>query len=154
MGLTVLQGISPVERAWGSRAKNKRVLVHAGASSVGSMAVQYCKNVLECYVISTCSAASTEFVKSSGADECIDYKTQRFEDHAKDLDMIFDVMPHEYEARSLNSGILKADGWYVRIAASDMSLKPGDPGTDRFKLAIPEARPSELIRVNWNSFKR
>jgi len=145
--------MEPVEKAWNHDCTGKRILVHAGTSSVGNLAVQYCKKHLGCYVIATCSAASTEMVKSSGADECIDYKTQRFEEMVKDLDAIFDVMPHEYEQRSLSSGILKTSGWYIRIAASDMNLKPGDPGTDRLGLAIPEARPSELMAVTWKGFK-
>jgi NADPH:quinone reductase-like Zn-dependent oxidoreductase len=41
-----------------------------------------------------------EFARQLGADVVIDYKKQRFEDHASDLDMVFDLIDGETRERS------------------------------------------------------
>jgi hypothetical protein len=51
-------------------------------------------------VRTTVSTANVEFAQSLGADVIIDYKTQRFEDHASDLDMVFDLIDGETRERS------------------------------------------------------
>ena len=56
------------------RTRKKRVLIQGGAGGLGSYAIQYCKNVLGMYVVTTCSKDNEGFVKKLGADECIDYK--------------------------------------------------------------------------------
>lgn len=156
VGLTMLQGVEPVEKAWFGKSAGRRVLVHGGSTSVGSLAVQYFKRVLQCHVTATCGPDSIDTVKGFGADECINYREQQFEDAigAGQLDCVFDVLPYAYEQRTLASGILKSDGWYVRVTASDVKLKPGDPGTDPLRMFVPETRPWELMRTNWNAFAR
>lgn len=69
----------------------QRVLIHAGAGGVGSIAVQLAK-ARGAHVIATASAGKMALVKSLGADEVIDY-------HATDpaavlggLDVVFDTV--------------------------------------------------------------
>ena len=69
--------------------KGQKVLIHAAASGVGHYAVQIAKH-LGAYVIGTSSAVNKDFVLSLGADEHIDYKTQRLEDAVKDVDFVMD----------------------------------------------------------------
>lgn len=64
-----------------------KVLIHNGAGGVGSFAIQIAK-AMGAYVIATASAAKHDFVKSLGADQLIDYRTERFEDVVSDLDAV------------------------------------------------------------------
>jgi NADPH:quinone reductase-like Zn-dependent oxidoreductase len=57
----------------------QRVLIHAAAGGVGHFAVQIARHI-GAYVIGTASAENKEFVLGLGANECIDYKTERFEE--------------------------------------------------------------------------
>ena len=69
--------------------KGQRILIHAAAGGVGHYAVQIAKHI-GTYVIGTSSAGNKDFVLSLGADEQIDYKTQRLEDAVKDVDFVLD----------------------------------------------------------------
>jgi NADPH:quinone reductase-like Zn-dependent oxidoreductase len=64
-----------------------KVLIHNAAGGVGSFAVQIAK-AKGAFVIATASAAKHDFVKSLGADQVIDYRTERFEDIVSDLDAV------------------------------------------------------------------
>jgi len=73
-----------------AKVKNgQKILIHAAAGGVGHYAVQIAK-YLGAYVIGTSSAGNKDFVLGIGADEQIDYKTQRLEDAAKDIDFVLD----------------------------------------------------------------
>ncbi|MGZ5192017.1 MAG: NADP-dependent oxidoreductase [Flavisolibacter sp.] len=69
--------------------KGQTVLVLAAAGGVGHYAVQIAKH-LGAYVIGTSSAVNKDFVLSLGADDHIDYKTQRLADVVKDVDFVLD----------------------------------------------------------------
>src|SRR5690606_9400956 len=55
----------------------QRVLVHAAAGGVGHLAVQIAK-AHGAYVIGTASEPQHDFLRSIGADECIDYRSSDF----------------------------------------------------------------------------
>ncbi len=55
----------------GRLQRGQRVLIHAAAGGVGSMAVQQA-HLAGAYVIGTASTANIDLVKSLGADEVID----------------------------------------------------------------------------------
>jgi hypothetical protein len=57
----------------------QRVLVHAAAGGVGSVAVQLAKQ-RGLVVAATCSAGNADYVRKLGADEVIDYNTSKFEE--------------------------------------------------------------------------
>lgn len=92
-----------------------RVLIHGGAGGVGNYAVQIAKHI-GCYVITTAAASDTDFVKSIGADEVIDYKNQKFEDMVKDIDFILDTVGGENFVRSLQ--VLKPEGMIVLLPSN------------------------------------
>jgi NADPH:quinone reductase-like Zn-dependent oxidoreductase len=78
------------------------VLIHAGAGGVGSVAIQMAK-WRGARVITTASARNHEFVRSLGADVAIDYTTQRFEEVARDVDVVLDAIAGETQVRSLHT---------------------------------------------------
>lgn len=92
--------------------EGERVLIHGGAGGVGNYAIQIAKHK-GCYVITTASSADTDFVKSLGADEVIDFRTQQFEKMVKGIDFILDTVGGENFVRSLE--VLKPDGRIVLL---------------------------------------
>ena len=93
----------------------QRVLIHAAAGGVGHFAVQIARHT-GAYVIGTASAENREFVLSLGANECIDYKTQRFEEVVKDIDFVLDPIGGDYIERSLQ--VIKKGGTLVCLPSS------------------------------------
>jgi NADPH:quinone reductase-like Zn-dependent oxidoreductase len=69
--------------------RGMRVLIHGGAGALGATAVQLAK---EYGAHVTASGTGLALVKSLGADECIDYRTQRFEQIARDMDIVLDTL--------------------------------------------------------------
>jgi NADPH:quinone reductase-like Zn-dependent oxidoreductase len=80
-------------------ARGQRVLIHAAAGGVGSLAVQLAK-LAGATVYATGSEASTPLIRSLGADVVIDYRKEKFEDVARDLDVVLDAMGGKIGARS------------------------------------------------------
>jgi NADPH:quinone reductase-like Zn-dependent oxidoreductase len=91
----------------------QRVLIHAAAGSVGSMAVQLAK-AAGAIVYATGSAGSEQLIRSLGADVFINYRTQQFEDVAQDLDVVLDTMGGETGDRSWRC--LRAGGYMACVA--------------------------------------
>jgi len=101
---------------YGRLRPGQRVLIHGAAGGVGHYAVQIARHI-GAYVIATSSAENKEFVESLGANEHIDYKTQRFEEVAKDVDFVLDTVGAENSERSLS--LLRKGG--TLIATSGLS---------------------------------
>ncbi|GAA1513360.1 NADP-dependent oxidoreductase [Kribbella lupini] len=112
--LTAWQGL--VET--GGLRSGQRVLVHAAAGGVGHLAVQLAKS-FGAYVVGTASAAKHEFVRSLGADEVIDYRTEDFADvlRTRPVDLVFDPIAGDTGRRSLD--VLLDGGSYVSILPVD-----------------------------------
>lgn len=92
----------------------QRVLIHAGAGGVGSLAIQLAKT-RGAYVIATASGKNVSLVRSLGADEVIDYRTQAFEKVVKDVDVVFDTLGGQVQEVSWN--VLKPGGILVSIVS-------------------------------------
>ena len=90
----------------------QKILIHGGAGGIGSLAIQIAKN-LGAYVATTISAPEADFVKSLGADEIIDYKTQDFSGILKDYDAVFDTIGGETNTKSYT--VLKNGGTLVSM---------------------------------------
>jgi NADPH:quinone reductase-like Zn-dependent oxidoreductase len=90
----------------------QKVLIHAGAGGVGSIAIQLAK-AKGAHVIATASAAKSALVKSLGADEVIDYRAQDFSQVARDMDVVFDTVGGEVQEKSWS--VLKPGGFLVSI---------------------------------------
>jgi NADPH:quinone reductase-like Zn-dependent oxidoreductase len=75
------------------------ILIHAASGGVGMFAVQLAKH-WKCRVIATTSAAHADMVKSLGADEVIDYRSEDFSARVKDADVVLDAIGGETQAKS------------------------------------------------------
>lgn len=95
---------------------NEKVLIHAGAGGVGSLAIQFAKN-RGAYVITTASAENSDFLKSLGADEVIDYHATPFEKVLTDLDVVFDTIGGEVQRQSFKV-LKKETGRLVSIVGA------------------------------------
>src|SRR5882757_5792557 len=90
------------------------VLIHGGSGGVGSFAIQIAK-ARGAKVIATASTANQDFLKQLGADVAIDYTKQKFEDVAKDVDVVLDSIGKDTLARSY--GVVKTGGFIVTLVA-------------------------------------
>jgi NADPH:quinone reductase-like Zn-dependent oxidoreductase len=94
----------------GGLAAGQSVLIHGAAGGVGHIAVQLAKQH-GARVIATASGKDRDFVRGLGADVVVDYKTERFEDFARDLDLVFDTQGGETQDRSF--AVLRKGGTLV-----------------------------------------
>src|SRR5712675_1865153 len=85
----------------------QRVLIHAGSGGVGHFAVQLAK-WKGAYVFATASTKNQDLLRELGVDEPIDYTKQKFEDVARDVDLVLDLIGGETQERSWS--VLKKGG--------------------------------------------
>lgn len=109
----------------------QRVLIHAGAGGVGTIAIQLAKH-LGAQVATTASAANADFVRTLGADMVIDYRTQDFGQLLSGYDLVLDSLGGENLAKSLR--ILKPGGLAVGVSG------PPDPDFARAAALNPVLR--------------
>ena len=82
-----------------SSQSGQRILIHGGSGGVGHFAVQFAK-WKGAYVIATASTKNQELLRKLGADEAIDYTTQKFENVAHKIDIVLDTIGGETQERS------------------------------------------------------
>lgn len=111
----------------GPISAGQRILIHGAAGGLGGYAVQYAKRA-GAVVIATASTAHVEYVRSLGADHVIDYRTQRFESVARDIDLVLDYVGGEVLDRSWQ--VLTKDGAIVGTSSPDILARtpPGRRG--------------------------
>jgi NADPH:quinone reductase-like Zn-dependent oxidoreductase len=93
----------------------QRVLIHGAAGGIGNLALQFAK-AYGAYIIGTASAHNADFLKVLGADEVIDYNTQKFEHILSDIDVVFNATPTttvDEELRLRSVPVLKEGGIFV-----------------------------------------
>jgi NADPH:quinone reductase-like Zn-dependent oxidoreductase len=88
------------------------VLIHGGSGGVGHLAIQIAK-ARGSKVFATASTANQEFLQQMGADVPIDYTRTKFEDVAKDVDVVLDTVGQDTLERSY--GVVKKGGLIVSI---------------------------------------
>jgi len=110
-GLTAWQGLFD----HGHLKQGERVLIHAGAGGVGSFAIQFAKSA-GAHVIATASSANEELIRDLGADEFVDYRSQRFEEALAKVDVVLDTIGGDTLDRSI--GLLKSGGRLVSVVAT------------------------------------
>lgn len=134
LGATPLNALTAYQALrFGGVTRGSRVLIHGGAGGVGSMAIQIA-NRLGAHIISTAKKRDFDFLRSIGANDCIDYETDDFSMHVRDVDFILDI---------LGGKVLKK---------SERCLKPG---ATLVSTSAPPA-PEDLKRagIKLNSFLR
>jgi NADPH:quinone reductase-like Zn-dependent oxidoreductase len=100
----------------GNLKSKQRILIHGASGGVGSFAVQLAK-IAGAYVIGTTSGKHIAFLKSMGADEIIDYTKEDFSKKIKDLDIVFDTIGGETQAKSF--ALIKKGGVLVSTVGAD-----------------------------------
>ncbi len=104
----------------GALQAGQTVLVQGAAGNVGAYAVQLAHRA-GARVIATAGADDLDFVRSLGADIVVDYRTGRFEDAARDVDLVVDLVGGETQARSF--AVLKRGGMLASaVSAPDAAL--------------------------------
>ena len=104
----------------GQLQSGQRVLVHGGSGGVGHFAVQLAK-WKGAYVLATASTKNQESLRKLGADETIDYTSQKFEDVARNIDIVLDTVGGETQERSWLA--LKKGGVLISLVESPSGEK-------------------------------
>ncbi|WP_042349881.1 NADP-dependent oxidoreductase [Bacillus massiliigorillae] len=109
VGLTTYQAFHDILQL----QKGQKILIQAGAGGVGTFAIQLAK-LMGATVATTASEAGMNLVKSLGADEIINYKTERFEDRLNNYDAVFDTLGGKNLEKSFD--VVKEGGKIVSVS--------------------------------------
>jgi NADPH:quinone reductase-like Zn-dependent oxidoreductase len=109
----------------GGLTSGRWAMVHAGASGVGTAAIQICK-AIGARIVVTCSGGKVEACRALGADVVVDYGTQDFVAEVAaatggaGVDVILDVIGGDYVERNIAS--LAVKGHIIQVGV--MAGKP------------------------------
>lgn len=107
-----------------------RVLIHAGAGGVGTVAIQLAK-AFGAFVAATGSARNQQFLRDLGADLPINYEHERVEDKISDCAIVLDGVGKPVWPSSFS--VLKRGGKLMTLV---MPVPHGNPGAVRFFAAV------------------
>jgi NADPH:quinone reductase-like Zn-dependent oxidoreductase len=130
--------------------KGQTILIHGGSGGVGCFAVQIAK-AHGAKVIATASSANQDLLKQLGVDQPIDYTTTKFEDVAKNVDIVLNAVRGDTLAASY--GVVKKGGIIVSITGEPDAVECAKHGIRGSGLmAHPDAKVLEeltkLIEAN------
>ncbi|PEP72334.1 NADPH:quinone reductase [Bacillus wiedmannii] len=129
VGLTSYQALHDIMHL----QKGQKILIHAGSGGVGTFAIQLAK-IMGATVTTTASEAGANLVKSLGADEIINYKTEKFEEILKDYDAVFDTIGGTTLEKSFN--IIKSGGNIVSVSGMPNARFGKEFGSGFFKTLL------------------
>jgi len=138
-GLTALISIEDTLRL----KAGETILVQGGAGGVAGFAIPLAKH-LGARVITTASAANRDYVRSLGADEVIDYRTQDFAKLVSGCDAVLDTVGGEVTARSFV--VLRPGGRLASVAAGASAPVSPRPDVTSLRPKVNRDRP-HLERV-------
>ena len=113
--------------------RNSRVLIHAGAGGVGSLAIQIARQ-LGAEVVATASAENRDYCKSLGASEVLDYRKDGL---GRGVDVVLDTIGGETHLRSQQA--LRPGGILVALAAAP--IPAGEKRSD-VRVAMAQIQPT------------
>jgi len=119
------------------------VLIHGGSGGVGNFAIQIAK-ARGAKVIATASTRNQDLLKQLGADVAIDYTKTKFEDVAKDVDVVLDSVGKDTLARSY--GVVKKGGFIVTLVAEPDKAELDKHGIHGASLGV-EPNSDELAQI-------
>lgn len=99
----------------GKIQRNQTILIHGGAGSVGRFAIQFAKRA-GAHVTATGSGTSRAIATQLGADQFIDYKTEKFDAGGARYDLVLDLVGGETLDRSF--AVVKQGGMVISIAGA------------------------------------
>jgi tumor protein p53-inducible protein 3 len=111
--LTAYQGLFELSHL----QKQETVLIHAGASGVGTAAIQLAKARGAQVIVTAGSVEKCDFCRELGAQHAIHYKQEDFEEVIKKIggvDVVIDPIGGHYFPKNIN--LLNTDGRYVVLA--------------------------------------
>jgi NADPH:quinone reductase-like Zn-dependent oxidoreductase len=121
-----------------------KVPVHGAAGGVGGFAFQFAK-AASAIVLATAAASSRAHVQEFGADEVIDYRANRFKEHATDIGLVLDLVGGETLDRSWS--VLSDRGALVSIvAAGDSNRAPAGRRGVWFSMHPDPVRLTQITR--------
>lgn len=92
-----------------------KVFIQGGTGGLGSIAIQVAKH-LGATVATTVSTANVELAAKLGADIVIDYRTQNYEDHLSDFDVVLDTLGGNETTRAMK--VLAPGGTLISVVAA------------------------------------
>lgn len=120
MALTSLTAIWALEDT-ARLQRGETILIQGGAGGVAGFAIQLAKYI-GATVVTTASARNHDYVRKLGADRVIDYNTEDFTKTVSGVDVVFDTVGGEVQARSYE--VLKPGGRLVWIAPAPSGFQP------------------------------
>jgi NADPH:quinone reductase-like Zn-dependent oxidoreductase len=115
----------------GGLTSGRWALVHAGASGVGSAAIQLCR-AIGARIAVTCSTGKVDACRNMGADLVIDYSTQDFVEETKKatggrgVSVVLDVIGGDYVER--NVACLATQGRIIQVGTMAGKATPFNVG--------------------------
>lgn len=124
----------------------QRVLIHAGSGGVGHFAVQLAK-WRGAHVFATASTRNQDLLRKLGVDEPIDYTQQRFEEIARNIDVVLDTLGGETQERSWS--VLTKGGVLVSLVQPPSEEKAKKLGSRAVLLSAQPngAQLAEIARI-------
>lgn len=102
-----------------------RVLIHAGAGGVGTLAIQIAK-AKGAWIAATASKENQEYLTSLGVNRPIDYKSEDFTEVVEDIDFVLDPVGGKVQEDSFS--VLRKGGTLVSIAEEPDEEKAAEMG--------------------------
>lgn len=138
----------------GELSAGQTVLIQAAAGGVGHIAVQLAKWT-GARVIGTASARNEDFLREIGVDEFIDYRTTRFEDVVRDVDVVLDAVVRDAdddidvlagETLERSWSVLKKNGVLVSICTIPSPETAAKYGV-RGKYILAQSNAAQLTEI-------
>ena len=136
LALTGLTAINSVEDTL-KLQRGETILIQGGAGGVAGFAIQFAK-YLGARVITTCSAANVDYVRSLGADQVIDYNAENFTRVVSGCDAVFDTVGGDVAKQSY--AVLKPGGRAAFIASGAEAPKPDRSDVAGLRPPVPRSR--------------
>jgi alcohol dehydrogenase len=140
VGLTSYQALTDILQL----QKEQKILIQAGAGGVGTFAIQLAK-LMGAAVATTASEAGANLVKSLGADEIINYKTEKFEEILKNYDAVFDTLGGEILEKSFE--VIKSGGKIVSVSGLPNARFGKEYGSGFVKTLLFSAASHKLTKL-------
>jgi alcohol dehydrogenase len=138
-GLTVYQSLIDVAQM----SSKEKILIHAGAGGVGTIAIQLAKH-LGANVTTTTSTKNIELVKKLGADKIIDYTKENYLDDSSKFDVVYDTLGGKFTLDSFK--VLKIGGRVVSIAGELDSITAKQLGLNKIISFILALKARKIIK--------
>jgi len=127
-----------------SLGAGQTVFIHGAAGGVGVFAVQLARWA-GAHVIVTASARHHKFLHELGANQVIDYSTQRFEELVQHVDLVFDLVGGDTLKQSWK--VVKPGGVLVSVVSPRPSFEETETHDARFVWFVVEPNREQLTHI-------